>query len=47
MPTTIDCPWCAGEATLDAAMTAVSCDGCGVAAEVADDPTPVALDAAA
>ena len=45
--TTIDCPWCAGPATLDATMTAVSCDGCGVHADVADDPEPIVLDAAA
>ena len=43
---TIDCPLCAGEATTDETLAAVTCDGCGVTAEVAADPV-VALDAAA
>ena len=45
--TTIDCPWCDGPATLDAALTAVTCDGCGVHADVADDPEAAILDPAA
>ena len=45
--TTIDCPWCAGPATVDAALTSVDCDGCGALAEIAADPEPAILDAAA
>jgi hypothetical protein len=44
---TIDCPLCDGPATVDAAVTAVACDGCGVTVEVANDPTLPALDLAA
>jgi flavoprotein len=43
---TIDCPLCAGEATADEAMTLVTCDGCGIAAEIAPDPA-VRIEAAA
>ena len=43
---TIDCPLCAGQASTDEALTLVSCDGCGINAEIAADPF-VALDAAA
>ncbi len=43
---TIDCPLCAGEATTDEGLTLVTCDGCGVSAEVAADPF-VALEAVA
>jgi ribosomal protein S27E len=43
---TIECPLCAGEATTDEALSAVSCDRCGVTLEVAPDPA-IALDAAA
>jgi hypothetical protein len=43
---TIDCPLCAGEAITDAALSAVTCDGCGVSVEVSPDPD-AALDAAA
>jgi ribosomal protein S27E len=43
---TIDCPLCAGEATTDEALTLVTCEGCGIAAEVARD-TFAALDAVA
>lgn len=35
---TIDCPLCAGEANTDEALTLVTCDGCGIAAEIAPDP---------
>ena len=42
---TIDCPFCAGEATTDDGMTAVACDGCGVTVDVAPDVP--ALEAAA
>jgi hypothetical protein len=43
---TIDCPFCADEATIDEALTAATCDGCGVTVDIAPD-TVVALDAAA
>ena len=43
---TIDCPLCAGPATIDQALTLVTCDGCGIAAEIAPDPF-VALEAVA
>jgi hypothetical protein len=42
----IDCPFCAGQAQVDAALETVSCDGCGVTVEVAPD-APDALDLAA
>ena len=35
---TIDCPLCAGQATTDEMLTLVTCEGCGVAAEIAPDP---------
>jgi hypothetical protein len=43
---TIECPFCAGEATADEALSAATCDGCGVSVDIATDPV-VALDAAA
>lgn len=44
--TTIECPWCAGPASVDAALTSVDCDCCGTTAEIAPDPI-LTLDAAA
>jgi hypothetical protein len=43
---TIDCPLCAGQAATDEALTLVTCDDCGISAEIAADPRP-ALDAVA
>lgn len=43
---TIDCPFCAGEATADDGLSVVACDGCGVRVEVAPD-SAVVLEAAA
>lgn len=43
---TIDCPFCAGEAATDEALTLVACDGCGVTVEVAPDPARVLAAAA-
>ena len=43
---TIECPLCAGDATTDEALTAATCDGCGVSVEIAPDPI-AALDVAA
>ena len=46
----LDCPLCAGQATIDDELSAVRCDGCGVTVDVAADPTLVSaavLDAAA
>ena len=44
---TIDCPFCAGEATTDEALAAIACEACGVAVEVAADPPRPAMDLAA
>lgn len=35
---TIDCPFCAGDATSDDGLTVVACEGCGVTVEIAPDP---------
>jgi hypothetical protein len=43
---TIDCPLCAGQAATDEALTLVTCDDCGVSAEIAADRVRV-LDVAA
>lgn len=43
----IDCPLCDGAATTDAALTIVTCDGCGVAVEIAGEAVSRALDVAA
>jgi len=43
---TIDCPLCAGHAAADEALTLVTCDDCGILAEIAPDRT-VALEAVA
>jgi hypothetical protein len=43
---TIDCPFCAGQATSDERLTVVACEGCGVTVEVAPEPIAV-LEAAA
>ena len=43
---TIDCPFCSGDAHVDAALDAVTCDGCGVTVDVTPD-VPVVLEAAA
>ncbi len=42
----VDCPLCAGQATTDAALTSMSCAGCGVDVEISPD-VAVVLDAAA
>ena len=38
---TIDCPFCAGEASTDDDLTVVTCDGCGIAVDVAPDASAV------
>jgi len=43
---TIECPFCAGEATADEGLSVVACDGCGVTVEVAAD-SPRVFEAAA
>lgn len=45
----IDCPLCDGQGATDGALTVVACEDCGVAVEVAPDPTLAVrpLDAAA
>ena len=35
---TIDCPLCAGEATTDESLAAVTCDGCGITVDIAPGP---------
>jgi primosomal protein N' len=37
---TLDCPWCDGPMTLEAAADDVTCDGCSVRVELAPDPRP-------
>jgi hypothetical protein len=45
---TIDCPFCAGDAHLEPASDALTCDGCEVTVEVAPDPAlALVLEAAA
>ena len=44
----LDCPLCAGTATIDDELTAVRCDGCGETVDIAPDPVGrTALDEAA
>jgi hypothetical protein len=43
---TIECPLCAGQAATDEALTLVTCDDCGISADIAADPVR-SLDAAA
>jgi hypothetical protein len=48
----LDCPLCAGHATIDDGLRAIRCDACGISVDVAPDPavdlgTPAALDEAA
>jgi len=46
--TIIDCPWCHGPATTDDALLEMTCDRCGVSADIAPDPAgSVELEAAA
>ena len=40
---TTDCPWCAGPATIDPALTEVRCDDCQVVVEFSADPIPVGM----
>lgn len=42
----IECPLCTGQAQVDGGLETVSCEGCGVAVEVAPDALD-ALDIAA
>jgi hypothetical protein len=44
---TIDCPICSGTATTDDDLATVSCDACGVTADVSPDPVVPTLDIAA
>ena len=43
---TIDCPFCAGEATTDETLSDMTCADCGVTVDIAPDPVAL-LDAAA
>jgi hypothetical protein len=45
--THLDCPWCTGTLELDEAFESVSCADCRVTVELAPDPRPTELDAAA
>jgi hypothetical protein len=42
---TIDCPWCDGPVAIE--EDALECAGCAVRVEIAPDPAPIRLDAAA
>jgi len=45
---TIECPWCAEMARLEAsAQAAVACTTCGIVVEIAPDPNRKPLDRAA
>ncbi len=44
---TIDCPICEGTATVDDDLARLDCDACGAATEIAPDPQPRSLQAAA
>jgi hypothetical protein len=38
---TFECPWCAEPASVDPAeLEELTCDGCGLQAELAPDPVP-------
>jgi hypothetical protein len=43
---TIDCPFCSGEARIEARLDAMTCEGCGVTVEVEQEPAAL-LEAAA
>ena len=43
---TMDCPLCAGQANADEALTLVTCDECGISADIAPDPV-IGLEAVA
>jgi transcription elongation factor Elf1 len=46
--TTIDCPFCDQPVELDLATAAeLSCDGCNIRVEIARDPAPIVVAAAA
>ena len=46
--TTIDCPFCDQPVELDLATAAeLACDGCNVRVEIARDPAPIVVGAAA
>jgi hypothetical protein len=46
--TTIECPWCDGPLELEPAPAVeVACDACRIRVELAPDPAPVVLGAAA
>jgi hypothetical protein len=36
---TVECPWCAGPATVEADDDAVECAGCAIRVELAPPPT--------
>jgi hypothetical protein len=37
---TTDCPWCAGPATIDPALSAIACDDCQISVELTDTDLP-------
>jgi len=46
--TTIDCPWCDGAVAIDDTLLEITCESCGVSADIAPDPAgSVVLEAAA
>ena len=45
---TIECPLCETDASVDSALTQLSCDRCGILVEIVADPSPpIGLDIAA
>jgi hypothetical protein len=42
----IDCPFCSGEAQVEATLDSMTCEGCGVTVEVVPEPL-AGLEAAA
>jgi hypothetical protein len=44
---TFDCPWCAGALAASAELEELDCETCGVRVEIAPDPQPAVLAAAA
>jgi transcription elongation factor Elf1 len=42
---TFECPWCTEPVSVDADLEVVSCDACGVQAQLAPDPVrdPIAV----
>ena len=44
---TFDCPWCAGSLAVTAELEELACETCNVRVEIAPDPLPIEIAAAA